>query len=63
MKQTMASCSLKPIQRSGVKNSEEKVIPHTNLGQEDIIWMSPRQFEQQLVMSNSGRSRWKISEH
>ena len=34
-KHPTVDCSLKPIQHSGVKRSIGKVVPHTNLGQQE----------------------------
>ena len=35
-KQTTVACTLEPIQRSGVKQSVRKVIPHSNLSRQEI---------------------------
>ena len=55
-------CSLKPVKRSGIKRSVGKVITHTSLGHQErpyfkLYWMAAAQ-----GMSNSDRSRWKLTE-
>ena len=40
--QPTVDCTLKPIHRSGVKHSIWKVIPHTNVCRQEILWKLER---------------------
>ena len=72
-KQPTVDCTHESIQRSGVKHSIIKVIPHSNLGWQEtpckledstpwyftLQWMS---CAGSLNLSNSRKSRWKLAE-